>query len=152
MTIMILGELCNFAAYAFVEAIIVVCPHTYPCFFCISHNLQTPMGALSVVISSLLSHFFLNEKLSLFGWIASVQCLIGSSILALNGPEEQSVTTIDEFKHLFVTPGFLSYAGVIILVAIVLAVWAAPKYGHRSMLPCRSSTPFFQSISLILLS
>ena len=25
MTIMILGELCNFAAYAFTEAIIVVC-------------------------------------------------------------------------------------------------------------------------------
>ena len=94
------------------------------------------MGALSVVISSLLSHFFLGEKLSLFGWIASVQCLLGSSLLALNGPEEQSVTTIEDFKHLFVTPWFLSYAGVVIITTIVLAVWVAPKYGQRSMLPC----------------
>ncbi|EKM61514.1 uncharacterized protein PHACADRAFT_190687 [Phanerochaete carnosa HHB-10118-sp] len=118
MILMILGELCNFAAYAFVEAIIV-----------------TPMGALSVVISSLLSHFILNEKLSLFGWIASIQCLIGSSILALNGPEEQSVNTIDGFREFFVTPWFLSYAGVLIVIAIILAVWVAPKYGKKSMLP-----------------
>ncbi|KIP04337.1 hypothetical protein PHLGIDRAFT_76121, partial [Phlebiopsis gigantea 11061_1 CR5-6] len=118
MIIMILGELCNFAAYAFVEAIIV-----------------TPMGALSVVISSLLSHFLLGEKLSLFGWIASIQCLIGSSILALNGPEEQSVNTVIGFRKLFVTPWFLTYVGVVIAVAVVLAVWAAPKYGKKSMLP-----------------
>lgn len=94
------------------------------------------MGALSVVISSLLSHFILNERLSLFGWISCLQCLLGSSILALNGPEEQSVTTIIDFRHLFVTPWFLTYAGVIIIGAMVLAVWVAPKYGQKTMLPC----------------
>ncbi|CAL1693855.1 unnamed protein product [Somion occarium] len=118
MTIMILGELCNFAAYAFVEAIIV-----------------TPMGALSVVISALLSHFFLKEKLSLFGWISSIQCLLGAAILALNGPQEQSVNTIIEFRKLFVTPWFLTYGGVVILIAVFLALHAAPKWGKKSMLP-----------------
>ncbi|TFK88647.1 DUF803-domain-containing protein [Polyporus arcularius HHB13444] len=118
MIIMILGELCNFGAYAFVEAIIV-----------------TPMGALSVVISSILSHFLLKEKLSLFGWISSFQCLLGASILALNGPEEQSVSTIESFKHLFLAPWFLAYGGVVIAAAVVLAVWAAPKWGHKSMMP-----------------
>ncbi|KAI0673791.1 DUF803-domain-containing protein [Trametes maxima] len=118
MTIMILGELCNFGAYAFVEAIIV-----------------TPMGALSVVISSILSHFFLREKLSLFGWISSIQCLLGASILALNGPEEQSVSTIEGFKHLFLAPWFLAYGGVVLAAAAVLAFWAAPKWGQRSMMP-----------------
>ncbi|RPD56954.1 DUF803-domain-containing protein [Lentinus tigrinus ALCF2SS1-7] len=118
MIIMILGELCNFGAYAFVEAIIV-----------------TPMGALSVVISSILSHFFLKERLSLFGWISSIQCLLGASILALNGPEEQSVSTIEGFKHLFLAPWFLAYGGVVIAAAVVLALWAAPKWGHKSMMP-----------------
>ena len=122
---------------------------------CVLHGVshlvdKTPMGALSVVISSLLSHFLLNEKLSLFGWIASVQCLLGSSILALNGPEEQSVDTIVDFRKLFVTPWFLSYAGVIVVVAIFLAVWVAPRYGRKSMLPCESSAcawcPSIQSI------
>ncbi|EIW64173.1 DUF803-domain-containing protein [Trametes versicolor FP-101664 SS1] len=118
MIIMILGELCNFGAYAFVEAIIV-----------------TPMGALSVVISSILSHFLLKEKLSLFGWISSVQCLLGASILALNGPEEQSVSTIEGFKHLFLAPWFLAYGSVVLVAAGVLAFWAAPKWGKQSMLP-----------------
>ncbi|OBZ66028.1 putative magnesium transporter NIPA3 [Grifola frondosa] len=118
MIIMILGEICNFVAYAFVEAIIV-----------------TPMGALSVVISAILSHFFLREKLSLFGWISSIQCLLGASILALNGPQEQSVSTIEGFKHLFVTPWFLAYGGAVLVSAAVLALWVAPRWGERSMMP-----------------
>ncbi|KAI0354604.1 DUF803-domain-containing protein [Trametes cingulata] len=118
MIIMILGELCNFGAYAFVEAIVV-----------------TPMGALSVVISSILSHFLLKERLSLFGWISSIQCLLGASVLALNGPEEQSVSTIEGFKHLFLAPWFLAYGGVVIAAAAVLAFWVAPRWGKKSMMP-----------------
>ena len=108
-------------------------------------HFQTPMGALSVVISSILSHFLLKEKLSLFGWISSIQCLLGASILALNGPEEQSVSTIEGFKHLFLAPWFLAYGGVVIASAVLLAVWAAPKWGHKSMMPylVRYSPPNF---------
>ncbi|KAF8893605.1 magnesium transporter NIPA-domain-containing protein [Infundibulicybe gibba] len=68
MSMMILGELCNFAAYAFVEAIVV-----------------TPLGALSVVVCAILSSLFLNEKLSFFGWLGCGLCIIGSVIIALNG-------------------------------------------------------------------
>lgn len=46
---MVIGEVLNFVAYAFTEAILV-----------------TPMGALSVVISAILSHFFLGESLTFF--------------------------------------------------------------------------------------
>ncbi|KAG8701702.1 hypothetical protein FRC08_003938, partial [Ceratobasidium sp. 394] len=73
MTMMILGEICNFAAYAFVDAIVV-----------------TPLGALSVVISAILSSFFLNEKLTFFGWVGCFLCIVGSVIIALNGPKEQT--------------------------------------------------------------
>ncbi|KIJ40912.1 hypothetical protein M422DRAFT_780571 [Sphaerobolus stellatus SS14] len=118
MTIMILGEICNLVAYSFLEAIVV-----------------TPLGALSVVISAMLSHIFLKEKLSLFGWISCIQCLLGATILALNGPEEQSVTTIAAFKKLFLAPGFLSYGSVIIAIAVFLAVYAIPRWGQKSMFP-----------------
>ena len=93
------------------------------------------MGALSVVICAMLSHIFLQEKLSLFGWIASLQCILGATILALNGPEEQSVTTIAAFKKLFLAPGFLSYGSVVIAAAVLLALVVAPRWGQRSMLP-----------------
>jgi magnesium transporter len=93
------------------------------------------MGALSVVICAILSHIFLREKLSLFGWIASIQCILGATILALNGPQEQSVTTIAAFKRLFLAPGFLSYGSVVIAAAVVLAAVVVPRWGQRSMLP-----------------
>lgn len=114
---MICGELCNFGAYAFVEAIIV-----------------TPLGALSVVICAMLSSIFLNEKLSFFGWIGCFQCIVGSIIIALNGPKEQSVSTIEEFKHLFLAPGFLSFAGVVIAASVIIVLFVAPKWGTTHMI------------------
>ncbi|KAG9018187.1 hypothetical protein FRB90_011936 [Tulasnella sp. 427] len=117
MIMMILGELCNFGAYAFVEAIIV-----------------TPLGALSVVICAMLSSIFLNEKLSFFGWIGCFQCIVGSVIIALNGPQEQSVSTILEFKHLFLAPGFLGFGGAVIAAALIIIVFVAPRYGNTNML------------------
>ena len=44
------GELSNFAAYAFAPA-----------------SLVTPLGALSVLVSSILASKLLNEKLNLLG-------------------------------------------------------------------------------------
>ncbi|KAF8303109.1 DUF803-domain-containing protein [Clavulina sp. PMI_390] len=117
MIMMILGELCNFGAYAFVAAIIV-----------------TPMGALSVVICAILSTFFLNERLTLIGWIGCFQCIFGAVIIALNAPDQQSVNTIAEFKHLFLAPGFLAYGGVVIVSVLILIFFFAPRYGKKNML------------------
>ncbi|KAF9523471.1 magnesium transporter NIPA-domain-containing protein [Crepidotus variabilis] len=117
MSMMILGELCNFAAYAFVEAVVV-----------------TPLGALSVVICAILSSFFLNERLSFFGWLGCGLCILGSVIIALNGPQEQTVGQIREFQKLFLAPGFLAYISVLIVASLVIIFYFAPKYGKKSML------------------
>ncbi|KAH8077493.1 magnesium transporter NIPA-domain-containing protein [Cristinia sonorae] len=117
MIMMILGEICNFAAYAFVEAIVV-----------------TPMGALSVVISAILSSWFLKEKLSFFGWLGCGLCIIGSVIIALNGPQEQAIGQIREFQKLFLAPGFLVYGSILILASLVIIFYFAPRYGKKNML------------------
>ncbi|KAI1794221.1 magnesium transporter NIPA-domain-containing protein [Ganoderma leucocontextum] len=117
MTMMILGELCNFAAYAFVEAIVV-----------------TPMGALSVVICAALSSIFLQEKLSFFGWLGCGLCILGSVIIALNGPQESSIGQITEFQKLFLSPGFLVYGSILIVAALAIIFFFAPRYGKKSML------------------
>lgn len=116
MIMMILGEICNFAAYAFVEAIVV-----------------TPLGALSVVVCAILSSIFLNEKLSFFGWLGCALCIMGSVVIALNGPKEESVGKIREFQKLFIAPGFLTWIGVLITASIVIVIFFAPKYGKDSM-------------------
>jgi drug/metabolite transporter (DMT)-like permease len=116
MTLMIVGEICNFVAYAFVDAILV-----------------TPLGALSVVITTILSAIFLKERLSFVGKVGCFSCIIGSVVIAMNAPEQSSVSDIQEMQHFVITPGFLSYAGVILLGSLITAVWVAPRYGKKSM-------------------
>lgn len=116
MTLMILGEICNFVAYAFVDAILV-----------------TPLGALSVVITTILSAIFLKERLSFVGKVGCFSCIIGSIVIAMNAPQQSSVSDIQEMQQFVVTPGFLSYAGVIILGSVITALWAGPRYGKKSM-------------------
>lgn len=117
MTLMIVGEICNFVAYAFVDAILV-----------------TPMGALTVVVAAILSAIFLKERLSFVGKMGCVNCIIGSIIIALNAPQQSAVANIQDMKDHVISPGFLSYAGVVIVACVVIAVWVAPKYGKKTMM------------------
>jgi drug/metabolite transporter (DMT)-like permease len=116
MTLMIIGEICNFVAYCFVDAILV-----------------TPMGALSVVVTTVLSAIFLKERLSFVGKVGCFNCIIGAVIIALNAPEQASVSDIQAMQHYVIAPGFLTYAGVIIAGCTFVAFWAGPRYGKQSM-------------------
>ncbi|KAJ5232728.1 hypothetical protein N7468_005684 [Penicillium chermesinum] len=116
MTLMIIGEICNFVAYAFVDAILV-----------------TPLGALSVVITTILSAIFLKERLSFVGKVGCFSCIIGSIVIAMNAPEQSSVSDIQEMQHFAISPGFLSYTGVILVGAAFTALWVGPRYGKKSM-------------------
>ncbi|SMY25044.1 unnamed protein product [Zymoseptoria tritici ST99CH_1A5] len=117
MTLMIVGEICNFAAYMFVDAILV-----------------TPLGALSVVVTTVLSWYFLKERLSFVGWVSCFLCIIGSVLIALNAPEQSAVSNIQEMQHYVIAPGFLVFAGLIILGCAFVAWWVAPRYGKKSMM------------------
>ena len=117
MTLMILGEICNFVAYAFVDAILV-----------------TPLGALSVVVTTILSAIFLKERLSFVGMVGCFICIVGSIVIVLNAPTQSSAATIQEMQHFVIAPGFLSYTGVVILGSLFTALWAGPRYGKKSMM------------------
>lgn len=132
MTLMIIGEICNFVAYAFVDAILV-----------------TPMGALSVVITAILSAIFLKERLSMVGKIGCFLCIVGSVVIVMNAPAESSAANIQEMQHFVIAPGFLSYAGVIILVSLFVALWVAPRYGKKSMLVYISICSFIGGLSVV---
>jgi len=132
MTLMIIGEICNFVAYAFTDAILV-----------------TPLGALSVVITTILSTIFLKERLSFVGKIGCFICIVGSIIIPLNAPEQSAVNDIQEMQHYVITPGFLSYAGVIILGCVFTALWAGPRYGKKSMLVYLSICSLVGGLSVV---
>ena len=132
MTLMIIGEICNFVAYAFVDAILV-----------------TPLGALSVVITTILSAIFLKERLSFVGKIGCFLCVIGSVIILLSAPQESSVSTIQMMQCFMLSPGFLSYAGVVILGCAFIAFWVGPRYGKKSMLVYLSICSLIGGLSVV---
>ncbi|KAH0561973.1 hypothetical protein GP486_003324 [Trichoglossum hirsutum] len=132
MSLMILGEVCNFVAYAFVDAILV-----------------TPLGALSVVITTILSAIFLKERLSFVGKVGCFICIIGSVIIVINAPAQSSAGTIQEMQHYVIAPGFLSYAGVIIAGCVFIALWVGPRYGKRSMLVYLSVCSLIGGLSVV---
>ena len=132
MTLMIVGEIMNFAAYAFTDAILV-----------------TPLGALSVVITAILSAIFLKERLSMVGKVACFLCIVGSIVIVMNAPSNSSVATIQDMQRFVITPGFLSYAGVILVGSAVVAFWLGPKYGKKNMLVYISVCSWVGGLSVV---
>lgn len=92
------------------------------------------MGALSVVICAILSTIFLKERLSFVGKVGCFNCIIGSVVIAVNAPEQSSVARIQDMKKWVIAPGFLSYAGVIIVTCVFIALYLGPKYGKKTMM------------------
>lgn len=103
---MAVGEVANFAAYAFAPAILV-----------------TPLGALSVLIgyvqgdtymvyswlifssSAVLGSYFLNERLGVLGKLGCAMSLLGSVIIVLHAPPDKEIETIDEMLNHAIQPG-----------------------------------------------
>ena len=83
MLAMIFGELANFAAYAFAPAIIV-----------------TPLGAFSILVSAVLAHYLLKEKLNIFGVVGCVLCCVGAFVIVLHAPEERKLGTIKQVRNM----------------------------------------------------
>ncbi|XP_039406748.1 magnesium transporter NIPA3 isoform X2 [Corvus cornix cornix] len=102
-----LGEAANFAAYAFAPATLV-----------------TPLGALSVLISAILSSYFLNEKLNIHGKLGCILSILGSTVMVIHAPEEEEVTSLDEMERKLQDP----------VVALVLIVVVAPRRGQTNIL------------------
>jgi len=90
MITMILGEVANFAAYAFAPAVLV-----------------TPLGALSIIFSAVLAHFVLKENLHMFGVVGCILCVVGSIGIVLHAPKERKIDSMKEIWHLATQPGSL---------------------------------------------
>ena len=96
------GEAANFLAYGFAPATLV-----------------TPLGALSVLVTAVLSARFLNEKLNLHGKdfsppnrqfecflldkysVGKMGCMLailGSTIMVIHAPKDESVSQLEIFE------------------------------------------------------
>lgn len=117
MITMIGGEVANFAAYAFAPAILV-----------------TPLGALSIIISAVLAHIILKEKLHIFGVVGCLLCVVGSTTIVLHAPAEREIESVIEVWNLATEPGFLFYAALVMTVVFVLIFHFIPLYGQTHIM------------------
>jgi drug/metabolite transporter (DMT)-like permease len=84
----LLGEIANFVAYTFAPAVLV-----------------TPLGALSIIVSSFLAHFVLKERLEKLGVLGCVSCIVGSVIVVIHAPQEHMPNSVEEIWNLAIQPG-----------------------------------------------
>ncbi|KAL8906296.1 MAG: hypothetical protein Q9207_002122 [Kuettlingeria erythrocarpa] len=129
---MVVGEVANFAAYAYAPAILV-----------------TPLGALSVLIGAVLGAYFLKEELGTLGKLGCAMCLIGSVIIVLHAPPDKEIKTVDEILNYAIHPGFLFYCAAVTLFSSVMIYRVAPMHGKRNPLIYISICSTVGSISVM---
>ncbi|OMO92168.1 Magnesium transporter NIPA [Corchorus capsularis] len=117
MITMIVGEIANFAAYAYAPAILV-----------------TPLGALSIIFSAVLAHFILEEKLHIFGVLGCALCVVGSTTIVLHAPQERNIDSVTEVWGLATEPGFLVYTLLVVILVSILIFRYVPRYGQTHMI------------------
>ncbi|KAK0064613.1 magnesium transporter NIPA2-like isoform X3 [Biomphalaria pfeifferi] len=117
MILMTSGECANFAAYAFAPATLV-----------------TPLGALSVIVSAVLSARILKEKLNILGKVGCVLCVLGSTMMVIHSPKEQEIHSVYDLMMKMKEPAFIVFGAILLIVAIVSIVYFAPKYGQKNVL------------------
>uniref|UniRef100_A0A3B5LDH3 Uncharacterized protein n=1 Tax=Xiphophorus couchianus TaxID=32473 RepID=A0A3B5LDH3_9TELE len=111
------GEVCNFAAYMFAPATLV-----------------TPLGALSVLISAVLSSHLLGEQLNVVGKFGCLLCVLGSILLVIHAPQEREVTSIQDMTNKLLEPGFLVYVVALLVLCAVLVLYFCPRSGRSNIL------------------
>ncbi|CAG2213199.1 NIPA [Mytilus edulis] len=117
MSLMIFGEILNFLAYIFAPATLV-----------------TPLGALSVIVTAVMSSIFLKERLNIIGKVSCGLCVIGSTVMVVHSPQETQVHSMDEMLEKVQEPIFIVYCLTLLGVALVFIIILAPKYGGKYVL------------------
>nr|CAC44630.1 hypothetical protein [Takifugu rubripes] len=111
------GEAANFAAYAFAPATLV-----------------TPLGALSVLVSAVLSSYFLNERLNIHGKVGCLLSILGSTVMVIHAPQEEEVASLSAMADKLRDPGFIVFAVCVVGSSLVLIFAVAPRFGQKNVL------------------
>lgn len=132
MITMIVGEIANFVAYIYAPAVLV-----------------TPLGALSIIVSAVLAHFLLKERLQKMGMLGCLLCIVGSTVIVLHAPEESSLNSVEEIWELATQPAFLLYTAAAVAVTLVLILYCAPRFGQTNIMVYIGICSIFGSLTVM---
>ncbi|XP_015165865.1 probable magnesium transporter NIPA6 isoform X4 [Solanum tuberosum] len=132
MVTMIVGEFANFVAYIYAPAVLV-----------------TPLGALSIIVSAVLAHFILKEKLKKLGVLGCLLCIVGSVVIVLHAPREHDLNSVDEIWALATQPAFLLYTASAVAITLVLVLYCEPRYGRTNIMVYIGVCSIFGSLTVM---
>lgn len=132
MVTMIVGEIANFVAYVYAPAVLV-----------------TPLGALSIIISAVLAHFMLRERLQKMGVVGCVSCVVGSVVIVIHAPQEHTPSSVQEIWALATQPAFLIYAVATLLIVLALILYFEPRCGQTNILVYLGICSLMGSITVV---
>ncbi|KAE8672869.1 putative magnesium transporter NIPA4 [Hibiscus syriacus] len=117
MITMIIGEIANFVAYIYAPAVLV-----------------TPLGALSIIVSACLAHFLLKERIQKMGIVGCVSCIVGSVVIVIHAPQEETPSSVQDIWTLATQPAFLFYVAASLSTVLALVLHFEPRYGQTNIL------------------
>ncbi|KAK1389804.1 putative magnesium transporter [Heracleum sosnowskyi] len=117
MMTMLGGEVANFVAYTYAPAVLV-----------------TPLGALSIIVSEILAHYILKERLHIIGVVGIILCIDGSVGIVIHAPKERDINSVKELWHLALQPGFIIYFCIVVAAILILVFVVSPSYGQKYLL------------------
>ncbi|KAE8669949.1 putative magnesium transporter NIPA4 [Hibiscus syriacus] len=117
MITMIIGEIANFVAYIYAPAVLV-----------------TPLGALSIIVSACLAHFLLKERIQKMGIVGCVSCIVGSVVIVIHAPQEETPSSVQDIWTLATQPAFLVYVAASLSAVLALVLHFEPRYGQTNIL------------------
>ncbi|XP_052193715.1 probable magnesium transporter NIPA6 isoform X2 [Diospyros lotus] len=117
MLTMVTGEVANFVAYVYAPAVLV-----------------TPLGALSIIVSAVLAHFVLKERLQKMGVLGCVSCIVGSVVIVIHAPQEYTPNSVEEIWSLAIQPAFLIYVAAALSIVLALIFHFEPRCGQTNIL------------------
>ncbi|KAJ8420733.1 hypothetical protein Cgig2_001609 [Carnegiea gigantea] len=132
LMMMVVGEIANFVAYAFAPAVLV-----------------TPLGALSIIVSAVLAHFILNERLNKLGVVGCLMCIVGSVIIVIHAPQERPVTSVQEIWNMATQTAFLLYVASVLVLVFILVIYFAPVCGNSNVLVFTGICSLMGSLSVM---
>ncbi|XP_075649549.1 putative magnesium transporter NIPA6 [Castanea sativa] len=96
--------------------------------------LVTPLGALSIIISAVLAHFLLKERLQKMGVVGCVSCIVGSVIIVIHAPQEHTPSSVQEIWILATQPAFLIYVVASLSIVLAFILHFEPRCGQTNIL------------------
>ena len=130
---LVVGEILTVVAYTHAPAVLV-----------------SPLGAVRVIVTTLLSVRFLGEKLTRTGKFGILISTLGSMLIVYHAPKHNTINTFDALQERLSATGFMVYFAISLAVTLFLIFRVAPHHGTNNLFVYVSVTNIIGAIGVLL--